>query len=178
MFEWDKDTERLSVPPERVRMLFRSLGGIQVALPGLPSQKSLAYLCAFDGVRGVQVVVVFHLLMSRRLAVYRHSQGEVSPQKLKALLAEGMLFAESLGFLLDDLEFHLLDPVAQRTRWDSLPLAHGGTFGVDEPDSAIAPPVVGVSPPVGTDAMHPSAAALHERRHVFIEKLGRFLATL
>ncbi|OHB32557.1 MAG: hypothetical protein A2X84_07855 [Desulfuromonadaceae bacterium GWC2_58_13] len=171
MFEWDKACERLEVAPERVRRLLRSLGDTQVALPGLPSQKSSAYLCAYEDSRGVQVVVVFHLLVSRRLAVYRHDQGRVAPQNLKAVLDEGMHFAESLGFLLDDQEFHLLDPPAKKDRWNSLPLVHGGGYGLDEPAAAGGAPAAAV-PEL------PSLEELHERRRFFIEKLGRFLATL
>lgn len=171
MFEWDKECDRLEVSPERVRRLFCSLGDSQVALPGLPSQKSSAYLCVYEGSKGVQVVVVFHLLKSRRLAVYRNSQGEVAAQKLTALLDEGTHFAESLGFRLDDMEFHLLDPVAQRERWDALPLTHGGKDRQNEPAPAGASPsAVAVPSPIFED--------LHERRRVFIEKHGRFLATL
>ncbi len=171
MFEWDKNSERLEVSPERVRRLFCSLGDTQVALPGLPSQKSSAYLCAYEGSTGIHVVVVFHLLKSRRLAIYRHDQGAVAPQKLKRLLDEGMLFAESLGFLLDDMEFSLLDPLVQRKRWNSLPLSQGGAYGLDESIAAAEAPAAAV-PEL------PRQEELHQRRRFFIEKIGRFLATL
>jgi hypothetical protein len=171
MFEWDKTSQRLDVAPERVRRLFRCLGDTQVALPGLPSQKSSVYLCGYEDSRGTQVVVVFHLLMSRRLAVYRYDQGPVAPENLHAVLEEGMHFAESLGFLLDDMEIHLLDPSARRERWNALPLVHGGAYGLDQPM------VTGESPG-GPAPEAPSLEELHERRRFFIEKLGRFLATL
>jgi len=172
MFVWDKKCELLEVGPDRVRRLYQSLGDTQVALPGLQSQKSSAYLCAYEDAKGVQVVVVFHLLVSRQLAIYRYDKGRVSPGNLNAVLDEGVHFAESLGYLLDDMEFQLLDPLAKRERWDSLPLAHGGAYGLDDAAAVGVPPVA-----VVVDEQ-PSLEELHERRRFFIEKLGRFLATL
>ncbi len=171
MFEWDKQCERLEVAPDRVRRLMCSLGDTQVALPGLPSQKSSAFLCAYEGSVGIEVVVVFLLHKSRRLAIYRDARGSVVPQKLEKRLAEALHFAESLGFLLDDMEFHLLSPHEQRVRWNLLPLAHGGAFGLDPPVSA--------GQAAATTALDlPSLEELSQRRRIFIEKLGRFMATL
>ena len=170
MFEWDKSTEQLNVSAKRVLRLYRSLGDIQVALPGLPLQKSSVYLCAYAGIKGGQVVVVFHLLSDRKLAIYRHNQREVSPVKMKGLLDEGSRFAESLGFVLDAVAFQQMSPQEKLDFWNDLPLFHGTDSGLvgDASSGAFLQ---------AASSTLPNSEELHDRRRFLVAKLGRFLAT-
>lgn len=173
MFQWDRNLIRLAIPAERVLRLYRSLGQIQVALPGLASQQSLAYLCVYSDTQGSRVTVVFHLLESRRLAFYRDDLEAASALSVEAQRAAGMVFAESLGFLLDDLEIHLLDAQGRAQLWEALPLAHGGAHGLETvPESA------GVSLTHGPVSGPPVAGELPARNKRALAALGRLLATL
>lgn len=164
MFQWDRNTVRLALPAERVLRLHRSLGEIQVALPGLPAQQAEAFVCVYAATQGVRVAVIFHLRESRRLAFYREDPVDGSPLKVEEQRLAGLRFAESLGFLFDDTEIHLLAGEERQRLWLSLPLFAGGLV-----DGA-----TGASPNRNPVDAPPSATG----REGAVAALGRLLATL
>jgi hypothetical protein len=151
MFRWHKEIERLDIPASQVLHLERSLSAVQVALPGLPSQEATAYLCAFAVGKGLRVTLVLHLHTSRRLAFYLHERAEAPLQEADRLIEEGALFAESMGFMLSDMDYSLLGIKERDDLWDSLslkagveppaPVAEAADFFVTE-----EPPVAVISP--------------------------------
>ncbi len=156
MFRWHKEIERLNIPAQQVVRLQRSINDVQVALPGLPAQKATAYLCVFHSGSGVRSAVALHLRNSRRVAFYLRESGESRPQDLQRLLDEGSQFAESMGFLLGDLDIHLLEGRNRAQLWDSLPLKSGDASAV--PPATRAP----ASPPGPTKETVSSAPAEEE----------------
>jgi hypothetical protein len=144
-----------------------------VALPGLPSQSALAYLCVYSDAQGPRVTVVFHLLESRRLAFYRDDLETVSSLTVEAQWAAGMVFAESLGFLLDDLGIHLLDAQGRSKLWEALPLAHGDAHVLEA-----APESAGAHLTQGTVSESLVPGELPARNKRALATLGRLLATL
>ena len=133
MFRWHKEIERLDIPASQVLHLERSLSAVQVALPGLPSQEATAYLCVFAVGKGLRVALVLHLHTSHCLAFYLHERAEAPLQEAGRLIEEGALFAESLGFMLSDMDYRKLDIKKRDSLWDSLPLKAG-----DEPPAPVA----------------------------------------
>jgi hypothetical protein len=151
MFRWHKEIERLDILASQVLHLERSLSAVQVALPGLPSQEATAYLCVFAVGKGLQVALVMHLHTSQYLAFYLHERAEAPLQEAGRLIEEGALFAESMGFMLSDMDFRMLGNKKRDALWDSLPLK----AGVEPPAPAAAaaaalaaeePLVAGVAP--------------------------------
>lgn len=196
MFRWHKEMDRLAVPARRVLRLHRSLNRIQVALPGFPSQEATAYLCGFSSGQGVRVAAVLELHVSRRLAVYLNDQGEVADRKAGAVFSEGVGFAESMGFMLDDLNFQKLPPEEREVLWASLPLAGEGKGAVPSALAArqthVPPAEEGAGadlagledileedwlPPSLRRRKRPSPEELERRRTNLRENLGRFLAS-
>lgn len=127
MHRWHKDREldRLRIPASQVLDLKRSLSTVQIALPGFPSQEATAYLCAFSAGEGVQVTVALHLHASRHLAFYFPERQNASREESEKLIEKGARFAESMGFMLGDLDFPELDEKTQNSLWNSLPLKEG-----------------------------------------------------
>ncbi len=186
MFSWNKDLSRLEIPAGRVLKLMQSMSDIQVVLPGMTGQMATAYLCAYAGSKGVRVAVALHLQESHRLAFYVNDQGEVPREKLGALLKEGVRFAESMGFLLDELDLQTLDEGARKARWEALPLSRGVS---PPPRMRQAPPAKPASsrpvaaenpPPQAPEVVEtpPTPAEMAARRARLLENLGRFLASL
>lgn len=165
MFQWDRNTLRLALPAERVLRLHRSLGDVQVALPGLQAQQAEAYVCVYAATQGARVAVVFHLRESRRLAFYRDDLESGSTLGVEEQRLAGLRFAESLGFLFDDSEIHLLTGPDRQQLWQSLPLFGGGLV---EGTVSAPPERIGVGG--GTRAGNGRERAL--------AALGRLLATL
>jgi hypothetical protein len=125
MFRWHKEIERLDISASQVLHLERSLSAVQVALPGLPSQEATAYLCVFAAGKGLRVALVLHLHTSQCLAFYLHERAEAPLPEAGRLIEEGALFAESLGFMLSDMDYRKLGIKKRDALWDSLPLKAG-----------------------------------------------------
>jgi len=125
MFQWRKEMDRLDIPAAQVFHLERSLSAVQVALPGLPSQEATAYLCVFSADKGLRVALVLHLHTSRRLAFYLRDGADAPRQEAGRLIDEGVNFAESLGFMLSNVDFRKLGAQQRNSLWISLPLKNG-----------------------------------------------------
>lgn len=125
MFQLYRDMDRLDLPAGEVFQLQKSLNRIQVALPGFPSQEAEAYLALFTARQGVRAAIAFHLQSSQSLAIYLNEPGPVAPPNATRLLDEGIAFAESMGFMLGDLDLPLLSDSEKATLWERLPLREG-----------------------------------------------------
>jgi hypothetical protein len=125
MFHWRKEIARLDIPASQVFHLERSLSAVQVALPGLPAQEATAYLCLFAAEKGLRAALVLHLHTSQCLAFYLHDRADVPQQEAARLIEEGHNFAESLGFMLSDVDYRKLDQQQRLFLWGSLPLKNG-----------------------------------------------------
>jgi hypothetical protein len=125
MFQWDKSIKILDVPVGKVVHLFRSMRDVQLALPGLPAQEASAYLCQYQTAQGAGTAAVFHLHKSCQLAFYVNTPREVALAKAEAMLDQALTFVESMGFLLTDLDIHLLTDADREMLWASLPLQKG-----------------------------------------------------
>jgi hypothetical protein len=125
MFQWRKEMDRLDIPATQVFHLERSLSAVQVALPGLPSQEATAYLCVFSSDKGLRVALVLHLHTSRRLAFYLREGVDAPQREAGRLIEEGVNFAESLGFMLSNVDFRKLATQQRSALWNSLPLKNG-----------------------------------------------------
>jgi len=146
MFQWDKSIKILDVPVGKVVHLFRSMRDVQLALPGLPAQEASAYLCQYQTAQGAGTAAVFHLHKSCQLAFYVNTPREVALAKAEAMLDQALTFVESMGFLLTDLDIHLLTDADREMLWASLPLQHGVTTPEKSPPpkprpAAPAPPL-------------------------------------
>jgi hypothetical protein len=125
MFRWHQEIKCLDIPASQVFHLERSLSAVQVALPGLPSQEATAYLCVFSAEKGLRVALVLHLHTSQRLAFYLHEGADAPQKEADRLIEVGLDFAESLGFMLSDVDYRKLDKQHRVFIWDSLPLKNG-----------------------------------------------------
>jgi hypothetical protein len=202
MFQWDQNRTSLHLYPSRVLHLERSLSDVQVTLPGGPPENAGAYLCAFTVQGGIRVTVVLHLRKSGRLGFYLNTEGEVNPKQATRVIEEGHQFAESLGFILGDLDFERLAPKQKQELWDSMPFGNGAREAAPQRTPAPAPPARPVPAPPARPAaappppVAPSSSAAHgakssrrtpERpaaeevqnlRQTFTDTLGRLLAML
>jgi len=125
MFRWEKALSTLDVPAAAVLHLFRSMRDVQLALPGLPAQEASAYLCQYATPRGVGTAAAFHLHKSSQLAFYLEAPHEVAADQAEAKLDQALVFVESMGFLLTDLDIQLLGAAERELLWSALPLQHG-----------------------------------------------------
>lgn len=125
MFQWDKTINAINLSTDKIVHLFRSMRELQLALPGLSAQQASAFLCQYQVDGGVATVAIFHLHKSEVLAFYCSDPRIVLEQEADSILGQGLDFVESMGFLMTDQDFHLLDVADQEKLWASLPIKSG-----------------------------------------------------
>ncbi len=125
VFQWDKSLANLDVDAGQLLQLFRSMRDVQLALPGIPAQEASAYLCQYRTGENIGTVVVLHLHKSEELAIYSDAPREVPADGADRALDRALVFVESIGFLMNDLDVQLLDASDRVMLWDSLPVRKG-----------------------------------------------------
>ena len=174
MFVLQKQLTVLNVPSSRVAMLYRSGADIQLALPDLPSQMGSAFMVLLKGGGKVRVLVGLYMVRSRCNIFYVSDSGEVPAEQAERELEAGLVFAESMGFILNDSEFGRMTADQQETYWKGLPLCHRHSEVLSEtkaPETKSAGVDLEIRPaPVKSD--------LRAKRKVLTENLGRLLASL
>ncbi len=125
MFQWDKTVNAINVGADKIVHLFRSMRELQLALPGLSAQQASAFICQYHVEGGISTVAIFHLHKNEVLAFYCSDPRVVLEQESDSMLGQGLDFVESMGFLMTDQDFHLLDVADQEKLWASLPIKTG-----------------------------------------------------
>jgi len=173
MFVLQKQLSVLNVPSSRVAMLYRSGADIQLALPDLPSQLGSAFMVMLKGGGKVQVLVALHMAKSCRNIFYVSDSGEVAAERAERELEEGQVFAESMGFILNDSEFSRIPVSQQEAYWKSLPICQrqvDPTTKVMVPEKKNEVVLMPVPAPVKND--------LETKRQILKVQLGKLLASL
>jgi hypothetical protein len=164
MFRWEKTLSSLAVPAGAVLHLFRSMRDVQLALPGLPAQEASAYLCQYATPEGVGTTAVFHLHKSSQLAFYLEAPHEVAAEQAEAKLDQALVFVESMGFLLTDLDIQLLGDGDRELLWSALPLqsgVQGAAPGIQpKPSPARPSPRRQIAPPAAAGKTAATLSAL------------------
>lgn len=122
MFVHVSDQRDIGVGPDQVVAVIESLNAPHIAIPGLGAETTKAYIV---GIRLPQnqfrVLVFFHLLDSNAGCVYGSSAGDVALEGYADREMDAIGFTESMGFMLDNLNFLALAPDAQLELVSRLP---------------------------------------------------------
>lgn len=179
MFRLDEKRTCLGISARQIVRLEQSHGDAQVSVPGFPSQMARAYLCVFQAQGGLRITVALHLRTSDRLVFFFNPEGPLDKEAANRSLEEAIRFAESLGFLLANLDFHRLDAGERERLWQSLPLMRGladatkkGAEQAQTSESAPSDKAADNGSPTWT------VEQMQQKRRHFIENLGRLLAML
>ena len=166
MFVQHKQLKVLTVPAAKVARLKTSASKVQLALSGYPPQFAEAFLVALSGGSKVLIVVGFYLEESNASIFYVPKQGEVPVEGIEQVFEEGFVFAESMGFVLTETDYHLLTGDDQQKLWQDLPICQVADPVVSPSTSAV--PVKGST----------ESTDLDRYRQRSLESLGRFLASM
>jgi Tfp pilus assembly protein PilF len=105
MFSIDERLRGLPAVKEQVVQLYQSLNAPHLAVPGLRAGPATGYVLGLRGPNGFAVFVYLYLAESGECAVYVPSNGTVAGDKYQEEEAEALSFTESMGFLMDNLNF-------------------------------------------------------------------------
>lgn len=105
MYSIDERLRGLPALKEQVVQLHQSLNTPHVAIPGRQAGPATAFVLGLRGPSGFAVFVYLYILESGECAVYVPSSGAVPAEQFQGAESEALAFVESLGFMMDNLNF-------------------------------------------------------------------------
>lgn len=122
MFKPEPSMQRVDAAREQVVALVESINQPHVSLPGKPAEPVTGHLCGVRNANGTfSLFLVMHVPRTGENVVYVHERGALSAEEYRAVEAEGLQFLESMGFMLDNLNFRNLAPAAQEETLRRIP---------------------------------------------------------
>jgi hypothetical protein len=142
VFQPDPSIRFVPASREQVVALVESINQSQVSIPGKSPQAVQGFLCGLRNPSGTfSIFVALHLPRTGENVVYLHPRRELSLDEYREVEIEGLHFLESMGFMLDNLNFRNLAQAQQAETLRRVPLFHP-----PRPPSAAAAPSEGRDP--------------------------------
>jgi hypothetical protein len=159
VFRPEPSVTHLPIAREQVVALVESINQPQVSIPGKAPQAVFGRLCGVRNANGtLSIYVGLFLPKSGENVVYVHEKAQLTVEEYRPVEVEGLHFLESMGFMLDNLNFRNLAADVQEQTFQRTPLFHPPR-----------PPAPGAAPAAGGAGASPAAADPG--------RLGRFLAS-
>lgn len=139
MFVPDPSITHLSATREQVAAVIESINQPQVSVPGKAPQAVIGHLCGVRNANGTfSIFVGLHLPRSGENVVYVHDRRQLTVEEYRQVEIEGLQFLESMGFMLDNLNYRNLTPEVQEQTLRRIPL-----FSPQRAVTAVAAPAAG-----------------------------------
>jgi type IV pilus assembly protein PilF len=123
MFQFDERIRGLPASKEQVVQLHQSLNQPHLAVPGRRAGLATAWVLGLRGQSGFAVFVYLYLSDSGECAVYVPTKGSVSNvEAYQSEESDALAFVESMGFMMDNLNFRARSIEEQEGILASLPL--------------------------------------------------------
>jgi hypothetical protein len=114
VFEPDPSIRYIPATREQVVALVESINQPQVSIPGKEPQAVQGFLCGLRNQNGsFSIFVSLFLPKTGENVVYANDQREVGMEEYRDVEIEGLHFLESMGFMLDNLNFRNLAEAQQ-----------------------------------------------------------------
>ena len=114
MFTPDPSIQYVPATREQVVALIEAINQPQISIPGKAPQGVSGHLVALRNADGTfSIVVALHLPKSGENVIYLHGKRRCSAEEYRDIQDEGLHFLESMGFMLDNLNFRNLAPDQQ-----------------------------------------------------------------
>ena len=125
MFEPDPSIRYIPATREQVVALVESINQPQVSIPGKEPQAVQGFLCGLRNQNGTfSIFASLFLPKTNENVVYASDRREVGMEEYRDVEVEGLHFLESMGFMLDNLNFRNLAPAQQVETLKRVPLFH------------------------------------------------------
>jgi hypothetical protein len=123
VFNPEPSTTWIRTSREQVVAIIESINQPQVSIPGKPSQQMFGYLVGIRNVNGTfSINVALHAPRTGENVVYAHEQRQLAVEQYRDVEIEGLQFLESMGFMLDNVNFRNLDATLQEQTLRRIPL--------------------------------------------------------
>ncbi len=149
MFAPEPRIKNVPVAREQVVSIIASLNKPHIAVPGKPAQEVQGYIVGVANAAGtITVFVYLHLTETHDSVVYLDAERlRVSPAQYADVEGDAIAFVESMGFMLENLNYQALPPEQQERLVKTLPcfLAEpqraAAAAGGEAPERLDPPPV-------------------------------------
>jgi len=124
---FEPDPSILFIPADRdqVVALVESINQPQVSIPGKEPQSVQGFLCGLRNPNGTfSIYVSLFLARSHENVVYVNDKREVGMEEYRAVEVEGLHFLESMGFMVDNLNYRNLAHAQQVETLKRVPAFH------------------------------------------------------
>lgn len=113
MYTIDPRLRGLPATRDQIVAVYQSLNQPNLFVPGKQGGPAMAFIVGMRGSAGLSVYVYLHLPAIHDCAVYVPDRRNLSAGEYASEEAEAVAFAESMGFMMDNLNFRGL-PAAQQ----------------------------------------------------------------
>ena len=126
MFRPEESITHVPVTKEQVVAIVESINQPQVSIPGKAPQMVAGWLVGIRNANGTfSIFVGLHLTKTGENVVYLDDANRhIAVEAYRDLEVEGLHFLESMGFMLDNLNFRNLAADAQEETMKRIPLFH------------------------------------------------------
>ena len=122
MYSIDERLKGLPAVKDQVVQLYQSLNAPHLAIPGRKAGPAMAFVLGLRGPSGFAVFVYLYMQESGESAVYVPSNGTVPAEQFQDEESEALGFVESMGFIMDNLNFRGRPPDEQETIIRTMPV--------------------------------------------------------
>ena len=123
MFTPEPSIQYVPATREQVVAVIEGINQPQISIPGKVPQGVSGHLCALRNADGsFSIVVALHLPRSGENVIYLHGKRRCAPEEYRDIQDEGLHFLESMGFMLDNLNFRNLAPEQQEATLRRIPM--------------------------------------------------------
>jgi hypothetical protein len=114
MFTPDPSIQYVPATRDQVVALIEGINQPQISIPGKTPQGVSAHLVALRNADGsFSIVAALHLPKTGENVIYLHGKRRCTAEEYRDIQDEGLHFLESMGFMLDNLNFRNLAPEQQ-----------------------------------------------------------------
>ena len=122
VFTFDERIRGLPAGKDQVASLYQSINSPHLAIPGKQAGLSQAFIAGLRGQSGYGVFVYLYLADGPDCAVYASDRRNLSATEFEGEENEALGFVESMGFIMDNINFRALSPSDQDSLMRTLPL--------------------------------------------------------
>ena len=170
MFELCDQKSSLPLERERVIRLMMSFNEPMIAPPRHHVQPTHAYICTFKEDEGLSVYIYLYLMTEKVGLMYKYLKEVPISEGSRIAEDEAVLFAEDMGFLMDDLRFEDLLILQQEKLLATIPMFTPITAGIQEEIPAETVEVVPVEAIEAAEVVVEQTIAVEEKQSVVPEE--------